>query len=116
MSRLAEELVGSARGHGAQLTGNVGLLTALTQKVCSRPWRLRLPTIWVMAGTSAPIVRATSGRARRRVGAVHVRNGSYPKTLRTEVGEVTVQVPAESGGEFRAGDRAEAPKALVGLR
>lgn len=33
MSRLAEELVESARGHGVQLTGSEGLLTALTQKV-----------------------------------------------------------------------------------
>ncbi|WP_454137100.1 transposase [Microbacterium paulum] len=36
------------------------------------------------------------------------RNGSTPKTVRTEIGDLTIQVPEEPGGHVRAGGGAQA--------
>ena len=97
----------SARGHGVQLTGNEVLLTALTQKVLQSALEAEMADHlgrdrYERAGDPA----GHSGPNMDRPGrALNVRNGSYPKTLRTEVGEVTVQVPRGSGGVIRAGDR-----------
>ena len=117
MSRLAEELVESARGHGVQLTGNEGLLTALTQKVLQSALEAEMADHlgrdrYERAGDPA----GQSGPDMERPGrAVNVRNGSYPKTLRTEVGEVTVQVPRDREGSFEPAIVAKRQKRLSGF-
>ncbi len=89
MSRLAEELVASAAGQGIQLTGDEGLLTALTRKVLQTALEVEM----------ADHLGFDKGDRAGR-GASNVRNGSYPKTVRTEIGEVTVEVPRDRAGTF----------------
>lgn len=89
MSRLAEQLVSAAAGQGVQLTGDGGLLTALT--------RLVLQT--ALEAEMADHLGFDRGDPAGR-GAPNIRNGSYPKTVRTEIGEVTVEVPRDRAGAF----------------
>jgi transposase-like protein len=69
MSRLASELVASAAGQGIQLTGEGGLLTALTRQVLQTALEVE------MAHHLGYDKRDPAGR-----GADNIRNGSYPKT------------------------------------
>jgi transposase-like protein len=89
MSRLAEQLVAAAAGQGIQLTGDGGLLTALTRQVLQTALEVE------MAEHLGYDKRDPAGR-----GADNIRNGSYPKTVRTEIGEVTVDVPRDRAGRF----------------
>ena len=86
---LAGELVSRARTEGTALTGDGGLLTGLVQRV-------------LQAGLDAEMTEHlgypphdVAGR-----GSGNTRNGSYPKTVVTEVGPVEVTVPRDRNGSF----------------
>jgi putative transposase len=86
---LAESLVGQARTDRVELTGDNGLLTALIRQV-------------LQAGLNAEMTEhlgyephAVEGR---RTG--NSRNGTYPKTVTTEIGQVAIDVPRDRNGTF----------------
>lgn len=89
MSRLAQQLVASAAGQGIQLTGEGGLLTALTRQVLQTALEVE------MAEHLGHERYAPGSR-----GAGNIRNGSSPKTVRTEIGDVTIDVPRDRSGTF----------------
>jgi putative transposase len=89
MQQLALSLVGQARDGGLELTGDNGLLTVLIRQV-------------LQAGLNAELTEhlgyephAVEGR---RTG--NSRNGSYPKTVTTEIGQVTLDIPRDRNGTF----------------
>src|SRR5262245_11207020 len=89
MSRLAEGLVASAAEQGVQLTGEGGLLTALTRQVLQAALEVE------MAHHLGYAKGDPAGR-----GSPNIRNGTSPKTVRTEIGEVSVEVPRDRLGTF----------------
>ena len=89
MSRLAEELVASATERGIALTGDGGLLTALTRQVLQSALESE------MASHLGYDKHDPVGRNRG-----NSRNGSTPKTVTTEIGKVTVEVPRDRHGTF----------------
>ena len=89
MSALAEELVASATERGIALTGADGLLTALTRQVLQSALEAEL---------SAHLGYDKHDPLGRNRG--NSRNGSTAKTVRTEIGEVTVSVPRDRHGTF----------------
>ncbi|BDZ53064.1 IS256 family transposase [Agromyces marinus] len=89
LSALAEQLVATATNQGIELTGPNGLLTGLTRQVLQSALEAEL------ADHLGYDRYAVDGR-----GSGNSRNGSSPKTVRTEIGEVTVQVPRDRGGTF----------------
>jgi transposase-like protein len=72
-----------------QLTGADGLLTALTRQVLQTALEVEM----------ADHLGYDRGDASAR-RAPNIRNGSTPKTLRTEIGEVTINVPRDRAGTF----------------
>lgn len=89
MSELAERLVASAAGSGVQLTGSDGLLTALTRQVLQTALEVEM---------AQHLGYDRYDRAGR--GSPNSRNGSSTKTVRTEIGEVTIAVPRDRAGTF----------------
>lgn len=89
MALLAEELVSSAADKGIQLTGEGGLLTAFTKQVLQT----------ALEAEMAEHLGHTRYSADSR-GATNIRNGSHRKTVRTEIGEVTIDVPRDRAGTF----------------
>lgn len=89
MQRLAQELVASAQDHGLALTGENGLLTALTKQV-------------LQAALEAEMTHHLGYERHDRVGhnRENSRNGSTPKTVRTEIGKMTINVPRDREGTF----------------
>ncbi len=87
MAALADDLVVEAREHGVQLTGADGLLTALTRQV-------------LQSALEAEMAEHLGHERHQLSTSGNVRNGSYPKTVRTEIGEVTVDVPRDRDGSF----------------
>jgi putative transposase len=89
MRELAQQLVGQARDGGIDLTGDDGLLTMLIRQV-------------LQAGLNAELTEHLGYEAHavegRRTG--NSRNGSYPKTVTTEIGQVTLEVPRDRNGSF----------------
>jgi putative transposase len=89
MRQLAQQLVGQAREGGIDLTGDDGLLTMLIRQV-------------LQAGLNAELTEHLGYEAHavegRRTG--NSRNGSYPKTVTTEIGQVTLDVPRDRNGTF----------------
>ena len=86
---MAEELVAAAGGQGIELTGPNGLLTGLTRQVLQTALEVE------MADHLGYDKHDPVGR-----NGGNSRNGSTPKTVRTEVGEVTVQIPRDRAGTF----------------
>jgi transposase-like protein len=86
---LAERLVAAARTQGVQLTGPGGLLTGLTKQVLETALQVE------MAEHLGYERGDPSGH-----GSGNSRNGTTPKTLRTDIGEVTVDVPRDRAGTF----------------
>ena len=85
----ADELVARARTRGVELAGEGGLLTQMIRHV-------------LQAGLNAELddhlgyeAYAAAGR-----GSGNSRNGSYPKTVITDVGPVEVQMPRDRAGTF----------------
>lgn len=104
MTRLAEELVASANNQGIALTGEGGLLTALTKQV------LQSALEGEMAHHLGYDKNDPAGRNRG-----NSRNGSSPKTVTTEIGKVTIDVPRDREGTFEPQIVAKHQRRLAGF-
>lgn len=89
MSALAEDLVASAASQGVQLTGEGGLLTALTRRVLQSALEVEM-SHHLGYDKHDPMGR-NGGNSR---------NGTTPKTVRTEIGQVRLAVPRDRDGTF----------------
>lgn len=89
LADAAELLVEQARNEGVSLTGEGGLLTGLIQRVLQSSLDSEITD---HLGYEA---HAIEGR-----GSGNSRNGFYPKTVRTEIGDVRVEVPRDRNGTF----------------
>ncbi len=89
MTDWAELLVAQARAEGVELTGDGGLLTGLVRQV------LRIGLEVEMSEHLGYERHAVAGR-----GSGNSRNGSTPKTVTTEIGEVDLRVPRDRAGTF----------------
>ncbi len=89
MREWAEALVDRARADGVELTGEGGLLTGLVKQVLQAGLEVELEDHLGYAPHDP------SGR-----GSGNSRNGSYPKTVTTEVGQVELAVPRDRAGTF----------------
>ena len=100
----AAELVDRARNEGVELTGSNGLLTALVRQVLQTGLEIELTD---HLGYEA---HAVEGR-----GSGNSRNGSYPKTVTTEIGEVELRVPRDRNGTFEPATIPKGQRRLEGL-
>ena len=89
LSQFARDFVASASGQGLPLTGEGGLLTMLTREVLQSALEAE------MAHHLGYDKHDPSGR-----GSGNSRNGSTPKTVTTELGQLTVDVPRDRAGTF----------------
>ncbi len=89
IAALAEQLVASAADRGVALTGEEGLLTALTKQVLQQALEVEM---------SRHLGYDKHDQAGRNRG--NSRNGSTPKTVTTEIGKVTIDVPRDRDGSF----------------
>ena len=89
LSELAEQLVDQARGDGIALTGEGGLLPQLIARV------LETGLAAEMSDHLGYEPHAVDGN-----NSGNSRNGSFPKTVVTEVGEVDLRVPRDRNGTF----------------
>jgi transposase-like protein len=87
--RLADELGANAAQRQISLTGEGGLLTRLTQQVLQSALEAE------MAHHLGYDKHDPVGRNRG-----NSRNGTTPKTVTTEIGKVTVDVPRDRDGTF----------------
>lgn len=87
--RLARELVDKARRTGVSLVGPDGLLAGVTRTVLQAALDTEM---------TEHLGYEKGDRAAARPG--NHRNGSSPKTVRTEVGPVTLAVPRDRNGDF----------------
>jgi transposase-like protein len=85
----AAELVEMARTEGIELTGEHGLLTALVRQVLQTGLEVE------MSEHLGYEPHAVAGR-----GSGNSRNGSYAKTVTTEIGPVELRVPRDRNGSF----------------
>jgi transposase-like protein len=104
MDMWAERLVEQARSEGVALTGDGGLLTDLMRHVLQRGLEVEL------AEHLGYERHAVEGR-----GSGNSRNGSYPKTVKTEVGEVEVLMPRDRAGTFEPATVPKHQRRLDGL-
>lgn len=86
---LAQQLVASAVERQVALTGEGGLLTTLTRQVLQAALKAE------MSAHLGYDKHAVNGR-----DGGNSRNGSSPKTVRTEIGDVQIQVPRDRAGTF----------------
>jgi putative transposase len=89
MRAWATELVERARLDGVELTGEKGLLTALVRQVLQTGLEVE------MTEHLGYEPHAVEGR-----GSGNSRNGSYPKTVTTEIGSVELAVPRDRNASF----------------
>ena len=89
MKDWAELLVARARAEGVELTGDGGLLTGLVRQV------LQIGLEVEMAEHLGCERDAPEGR-----GTLNSRNGSSPKRVKTDIGEVDLRVPRDRAGTF----------------
>ncbi len=89
LSLVAERLVDQARTDGVSLTGDGGLLTGLVQRV-------------LQGALEAEITDHLGYETHSSDGwgSGNSRNGYYPKTVVTDVGDVRVEVPRDCNGSF----------------
>lgn len=104
MAELAEHLVATAGERGIALTGEGGLLAALTKQVLQSALEAEM-SVHLGYDRHDPV-----GRNRG-----NSRNGSTPKTVTTEVGKVTVQVPRDREGSFEPRIIAKHQRRLLGF-
>ena len=104
MREWAEALVAQARTSGVELTGDNGLLTALVRQVLQTGLNVEL------AEQLGYEKHAIEGR-----GTGNSRNGSYPKTVTTEIGKVTIDVPRDRNGTFEPVTVPKGKRRLDGL-
>jgi len=89
MAEVAERLIDQARNDGIALTGAGGLLTGLVQQVLQASLESELTE---HLGYEA---HAIEGR-----GSGNSRNGFYPKTVRSEIGDIDLEIPRDRAGTF----------------
>lgn len=89
MRDWAEQLVARARSEGIELSGDNGLLTAIVRRVLQTGLNVEL---------GEHLGYEPYDPARRGPG--NNRNGSYPKTVTTEIGEVEIDMPRDRLGTF----------------
>jgi putative transposase len=89
MADVAERLIDQARSDGIALTGAGGLLTGLVQQVLQASLESELTE---HLGYEA---NAVEGR-----GSGNSRNAFYPKTVRSEIGEIDLEIPRDRNGTF----------------
>jgi transposase-like protein len=87
--RFAEELVARARAEGVELTGERGLLTSMVRQVLQTGLEVEL------AEHLGYEPYDPAGR-----GSGNSRNGSYPKTVTTDVGPVELRMPRDRNATF----------------
>ena len=104
MDAWAAELVARARDEGVALTGDGGLLTDLMRSVLQRGLEVE------MAEHLGYERHAVEGR-----GSGNSRNGTYPKTVTTEIGEVDLAVPRDRNGTFEPATVPKHTRRLDGL-
>ena len=100
----AAELVDRARAEGVELTGDDGLLTALVRQVLQTGLEVEM-TDHLGYERHDP-----AGR-----GSGNSRNGRYPKTVKTEIGEVDLGVPRDRDGSFEPATVRKGQRRLDGL-
>lgn len=89
MRDWAEELVARARDEGVELTGEGGLLTDLVRQVLQTGLEVELGEHLGYEPYDP------AGR-----GSGNSRNGGYPKTVTTEIGDVDLRMPRDRNGTF----------------
>lgn len=89
MKDWAEMLVARARSEGVELTGDGGLLTGLVRQVLQTGLEVE------MSQHLGYDRHAPEGR-----GSGNSRNGTTPKTVTTEIGQVELAVPRDRAGTF----------------
>jgi transposase-like protein len=104
MREWAAELVDRARRDGVELTGEGGLLTALVQQVLQTGLEVE------MTDHLGYERHAVEGR-----NSGNSRNGSYPKTVTTEVGQVRLDVPRDRNASFEPATVPKGQRRLDGL-
>ena len=104
LGAVAAQLVEQARADGVALTGEGGLLTGLVQRVLQGALEAEITD---HLGYEP---HAIEGR-----GSGNSRNGHYPKTVRTEVGDVRVGVPRDRNGTFEPATVPVGQRRLSGL-
>jgi putative transposase len=104
MREWAAELVDRARQDGVELTGEGGLLTALVQQVLQTGLEVE------MTDHLGYERHAVEGR-----NSGNSRNGSYPKTVTTEVGQVELAVPRDRNASFEPTTVPKGQRRLDGL-
>lgn len=104
MDAWAAELVARARDEGVALTGEGGLLTDLMRSVLQRGLEVE------MAEHLGYERHAVEGR-----GSGNSRNGTYAKTVTTEIGEVDLAVPRDRLGTFEPATVPKRTRRLDGL-
>lgn len=88
--RIASELIDRARAEGVSLVGPGGLLTQVTGTVLQAALEAEMADHLGYERGGAP-----------PPGSGNHRNGSSPKTARTEVGDVRLEVPRDRQGSFQ---------------
>lgn len=104
LREFAEALVDRARSDGVQLTGQGGLLTDLVRQVLQTGLEVE------MSDHLGYERHEITGR-----GSGNSRNGSYPKTVGTEIGEVELQMPRDRNGSFEPATVPKYARRLEGL-
>jgi putative transposase len=89
MRDWAEQLVARSRAEGIELTGSDGLLTALMRTVLQTGLEVEMAD-HLGYGPHDPAGRGTGNS----------RNGSYPKTVATEIGDIELRVPRDRNATF----------------
>lgn len=104
MREWARALVEEARAKGVELTGDNGLLTGLVRQVLQTGLEVELAD-HLGYESYDPVGR----------GSGNSRNGSYPKTLKTEIGEVELDVPRDRNSTFEPVTVPKGTRRLDGL-
>src|SRR5438132_2101720 len=100
----AEELVARARAEGVELIGDQGLLTAMIRQVLQTGLEVEL---------SDHLGYEPHDPAGR--GSGNSRNGGYPKTVATDIGEVDLRMPRDRNGTFEPATVPKHQRRLEGL-
>jgi transposase-like protein len=104
MRDWAEALVARARADGVELTGEGGLLTGLVKQVLQAGLEVEMEE---HLGYERGDI---SGR-----GSGNSRNGTYPKTVTTEIGQVELAIPRDRAGTFEPATVPKYQRQLDGL-
>lgn len=87
--RIAAELLERAKAEGVSLVGQGGLLSGVTRQVLQA----------ALGAEMAEHLGYERGEGGARTG-LNMRNGTSPKTVRTEVGDIDLKVPRDRDASF----------------